>query len=226
MTRADDDGRTLVLFDIDGTLLHVKGAGRRSFIAGLQRAWGVHDALHDVNFSGATDLGVLAQLRTRLHLPDAHTPAFFVHMADALHAFVQAEPAEACVGAVDVVTALRADPRVVLGVVTGNARATAHVKLASIGVHDAFTLGAYGDEHADRNVLASMAVERARALHDVTRVILLGDTPSDVAAARAVGAVAIAVATGSHDVAALTRTGADPVVATLADPRVHAAMVR
>jgi phosphoglycolate phosphatase-like HAD superfamily hydrolase len=100
------------------------------------------------------------------------------------------------------------------------------VKLASIGVHDAFTLGAYGDEHADRNVLASMAVERARALHDVTRVILLGDTPSDVAAARAVGAVAIAVATGSHDVAALTRTGADLVVATLADPRVHAAMVR
>lgn len=219
---------TLVLWDIDGTLVDVKGAGRRAFIHGIERAWGVVDDLADVNFAGATDLGVLASLRLRLPLPEEHTPSFFLHMAEALERGLaaaaqqprgtSAASAVAVAGAVEVVLALQRRGDIVQGLVTGNARATAFVKLRHASVpHEQFSVGAFGDEHADRCELANRAFQRARRAAPVDRVVLIGDTVNDVRAARSVGAVAVALLRRPHERGALVEAGADHILDQLTD---------
>lgn len=210
----------LVLWDIDGTLVDVKGAGRRAFIHGIEKAWGVVDDLADVQFAGATDLGVLASLRARLHLPEQHTRAFFEHMAAALEANLLAGGAASPVaGGRDVVRTL-AERGVPQGLVTGNARATAFVKLRAAGYDQAtFAFGAFGDEHADRNELARRVLVRAReqACPEDVRMFLVGDTAKDVEAAKAIGATAIALLRRPDERAAIVAAGADHVVEQLDD---------
>jgi phosphoglycolate phosphatase-like HAD superfamily hydrolase len=214
--------RHLVLFDIDGTLLDVQGAGRRAFAAALRATWDVDDDLHDVRFAGATDRGVLQQLRARHALPEADEPAFFRAMERTLAAALGPEPPRVYPGVRDCLGRLAADGDVMLGLVTGNALRCAQVKLEHAGLDRAiFDVGGYGDEHHDRDELARRAVARARharGMHDAgfARTFLVGDTPNDVRAARAIGAVAVAVTTGHFDRAALVDAGADIVVDDLA----------
>jgi phosphoglycolate phosphatase len=212
----------LVLFDIDGTLLDVRGAGRRAFAAALRETWGVDDELHDVRFAGATDRGVLQQLRGRHTLDEAREADFFRAMERTLSAALVAEPPFVYDGVVRCLTRLAGDGDVMLGLVTGNALRCAQVKLERAGLdRSIFDVGGYGDEHDDRDELARLAVARARharGLHDVgfTSITLVGDTPNDIRAARAIGAVAVAVTTGHFDRAALVDAGADVVVDDLA----------
>lgn len=216
---------TLVLWDIDGTLVDVKGAGRRAFIHGIERAWGIVDDLADISFAGATDLGVLASLRARLHLPEERTHAFFVHMAEELErglaaagrvvAGETAGSAVAVAGAIEVVRALGERADVVQGLVTGNARATAFVKLRHAGVpEEPFRVGAFGDEHADRSELAKRALQRAGP---VTRSVLIGDTASDAKAARSIGAVSIVLLRRPNERDAIVQAGADHIIDVLTD---------
>jgi phosphoglycolate phosphatase len=218
--------RTVVRWDIDGTLLDVRGAGRRAFSSALHDAWGVRDDLHHVRFAGATDLGVLAQLRARYALAVEGEPAFFAAMAAHLDTALASEPPHVYEGVHALVASLAARSDVVLGLVTGNAAACASVKLARAGFDvGAFVVGGYGDEHADRDELARRALQRVGRLrdglaagglvHSGARVVLVGDTPSDVRAARAIDALAVAVTTGHHDRAALEGAGADVVVDSL-----------
>jgi phosphoglycolate phosphatase len=215
--------RRLILFDIDGTLVDVRGAGRRAFGSALAEAYGVVDDLADVRFAGATDKGVLAQLRGRHVLPEQDEPRFFRAMETHLAAALTAEPPLRCRG-VDtalarVFAAVDADAGadVCLGFVTGNAMRCAFVKVEAAGIDRArFDVGGYGDEHADRDVLAKLALARAeKARGRFDRVIVVGDTPSDIKAARAISAVAVAVTTGHVDKGALGH--ADVVVDALAD---------
>jgi phosphoglycolate phosphatase len=205
--------RSLVLFDIDGTLLDVHGAGRASFVSGLANAFGIVDDLHDVRFGGATDLGVLDQLRCRLPIPkdDVSLQRFFMAMNDVLLDGVRSHPATAYDSVVPALLALR-QRGFSLALVTGNAKGTATTKLVSAGIDPSwFLCGAYGDEHADRNMLAALAVDRS-GIHPLA---LVGDTPSDIAAAKHIGAKAIAVTTGSFSQAALVGAGADVVADSL-----------
>ena len=209
--------RQLVLFDVDGTLVDVRGAGRRAFVRALHQTWGVKDELLDVRFAGATDLGVLQQLRQRLPLPDAHDTAFFQAMEQTLLQELQAERPHVYDGVVDCVERCVAQ-RAVLGFVTGNARRCALVKVEQAGLdHRAFDVGAFGDEHPDRRALAALARDRAQQAHGAPfqRVLLIGDTPSDIDAAHSIGAVAVGVTTGSYDRQALLDCGADVVVDSL-----------
>ena len=209
-----------MLWDVDGTLVDVAGAGRRSFAKALAETWGIVDDLADVKFAGATDLMVLDQLRARLPLEAAREPAFFAAMARILDDEVRgAAGPHAIAGAVDVVNALRSRG-VRQGLVTGNAALCARVKLARAGFDvDAFAFGAYGDEHADRLELAVRAVARsgvgAPATHAV--LVLVGDTPMDMKAAKHVGAVAVGVVHRAFDREALLAAGADHVVGALVD---------
>lgn len=211
--------KQLVLFDIDGTLVDVKGAGRRSFIRALKETWDVDDALDDVKFGGATDLGVLAQLRKRLHLPDAHDRAFFRAMSAVLLAELQKDRPHVYAGVHDCLARLVADDGTLLGFVTGNAMRCAHVKVEQAGIDfTEFDVGGYGDEHADRNELAALAKARAERAHGAfERVVLIGDTPSDIFAARSIGARAVGVTTGHAPRTALVDAGADVVLDSLAD---------
>ena len=111
---------------------------------------------------------------------------------------------------------------VFLGLLTGNFREGARIKLEHFGLWDYFRCGAFGDDSADRNELVPFALMRARdgGLPDIdpSRILVVGDTPHDVACARAVGAVPVAVATGGFTTDQLRESGADIVYETLADP--------
>jgi phosphoglycolate phosphatase len=208
-----------VLFDIDGTLLDVHGAGRQAFSAALRETFGVDDALEHVRFAGATDRGVLAQLRQRHAHPLDDEPAFFRAMQHALAAALLVEPPRVYDGVHACLARLAASSDVVLGLVTGNAMGCAHVKLERAGLDGSiFDVGGYGDEHEDRDVLAHLARQRAEQArgHPFARIVLVGDTPSDVRAAHAVSGIAVAVTTGHYGRDALTNAGADVVVDDLA----------
>jgi phosphoglycolate phosphatase-like HAD superfamily hydrolase len=216
---APQPASTLVLFDIDGTLLDVRGAGRRAFADALRETFGVEDDLHHIRFAGATDRGVLRQLRERHGLALQDEPAFFRAMERTLSAALIGEPPHVYEGVHACLARLSSSKDVVLGLVTGNALGCAHVKLERAGLdRSIFDVGGYGDEHEDRDVLARLAKERAERArgHTFTRVVLVGDTPSDVRAAHAVRGVAVAVTTGHYDRQALVDAGADVVVDDLA----------
>jgi phosphoglycolate phosphatase-like HAD superfamily hydrolase len=110
---------------------------------------------------------------------------------------------------------------VALGLLTGNFEEGARIKLAYFDLWKYFPIGAFGGDSADRNELVPVALRRARdrGVGDipVSRVLVVGDTPHDVACAHAVGAVAIAVATGGYSVDRLRETGAEYVFKDLSD---------
>lgn len=214
---------TLVLFDIDGTLLDTHGAGRRSFARAITAVFGWQDDLGYIQFAGATDLDVLARIAARhgVALAREQEQAFLAHLPRELERTLRDTTPTPYPGVRDLLGALAADPRALLGIVTGNIESCARIKLESIGLHDHFVLGAFGHEHAERSEIARLAAQRAAASlppgQRVAASFLVGDTPSDIAAARAIGAASIAVATGTHTRAQLHDAGADHVLDDLGD---------
>ncbi len=205
-------GAVTVLWDVDGTLVDVRGAGRRAFAVALRRVWGDAGRLDGVSFAGATDLGVLAQVVDAAALDEERTGAFFDALVIALDAELCALPARPIAGALDV-TRVLAQAGVVQGLLTGNEERCAHLKLGSAGFERAwFSFGAFGHEHADRDQLARMAAARRPGRH-----VVVGDTPKDVQAARAIGAVAVAVCTGFAPRAALEAARPDHLLDDVAD---------
>ena len=208
-----------VFFDIDGTLLNAGGAGRRAFARAMEAAFGIRDSMEWVEFAGATDLDILRQVMERQHRPPTQDAAdrFFAALTPVLREEMGRAPHAPMPGVTNLLTALSRVPGMMLGLVTGNIGPCARLKLEAAGIHGHFTLGAYGHEHGNRNMIAHMALDRARrhCLHPSARVTLIGDTPSDISAAHAIGARCLAVATGRHTLPELQAAGADWVLPDL-----------
>ena len=216
---------TLILFDIDGTLLDTSGAGRRSFMLALDEVFGWGADAQSISFAGATDLDLLERIAARHHtkLSLAQIDDFFARLPVTLRAALAMDPPRVYPGVRALLKALSARDDVCLGLVTGNIEPCAWAKLEACGLHGHFTLGAFGHEHADRRDIARLARARAAQtlLADTTfrACHLIGDTPSDITAAHAIGATALAVATGSFAPARLREAGAHEVWESLADTR-------
>ncbi len=209
----------MVLFDIDGTLLDTHGHGREAFIQGLARWTGELDELPYVSFAGNTDRNVLDQVMEmqRLSLGEADIQCIFARIADELTHLLQKNPAREVPGARAFLERLAADD-VAMGLVTGNIRECAYLKLGSIGLDRFFEFGGFGDEYADRAEIARAALEEAKEIgHAVaeSRICLVGDTPFDVAAGVAVGLPVLGVASGKYGTDSLEAAGADLVVSDL-----------
>jgi phosphoglycolate phosphatase-like HAD superfamily hydrolase len=215
----------LYLFDIDGTLLHARRSGSRSFEAVFSDRHGVADACRGMRFGGKTDPALIDEIFTaRLGRPPtaAEHAAFLDAYLARLREHVARDGVEVLPGVVDTLVYLAARPGVMLGVATGNVRAGADTKLAAGGLAGYFALGGYGCDSALRAELVAAAIARGRERADVRDVVVVGDTIHDIAAARACGAVACAVATGSDPAEALA--GADTVLAAMTElPAWHAA---
>lgn len=216
------DGVVAVLVDIDGTLLHVHGAGRASFVRALKAVFGWDDDIGYINFSGATDLDVLDRvLRRHDHVAGTgQIDRFFDRLAIELRASIRDAEMTVYPGVRTLLGRLSTDPRAVVGLVTGNTGRCARIKLEAAGLHGHFVLGAYGHEHADRSEIARLALDRARHRMGgagIREVWMVGDTPADVAAAHAIGARCLGVGTGAHTPEELLRSGADRSVPNLSD---------
>lgn len=191
--------RTLILWDIDGTLLSTGGAGRAALDDAFEALHGISAAFSSVDFGGRTDYGIVRQAYAvhGLELPadggEALLRAYLPRLRERL-ALGRAR-IRLCPGVPEVLDA--AGERAVNALLTGNWAEGARHKLDAVGLWDRFAFGAFGDDSADRNALVPVALRRAHARGLAPeRVVVIGDTPHDVACARAGGAVAVAVSTG------------------------------
>jgi phosphoglycolate phosphatase len=219
--------RKLVLFDIDGTLLSAAGSGRRAIHTALREQFGgVGPA--DYWFDGRTDPQIVRDLmRLDGHddeVIEARLPAVLARYVDRLSVEL-ADPAyqpAACPGVFALLERLESTPGMVVGLLTGNIEPGAVAKLQAVGLNPSrFVIGAFGSDHAVRGELPAIAVARARAQLGIEvageSVVVIGDTPADVACGSGIGARAIAVATGRYSVEELTACGPAAVFADLTD---------
>jgi phosphoglycolate phosphatase-like HAD superfamily hydrolase len=216
----------LLLWDIDGTLIDSGGTGLDAFNQAFERIVGRPPA-EWVPFAGRTDLEIAADLA---HVNGVKDGGEFVErFADELHeALVERtdvlrDRGRALPGAGEALERLSHEPGVIQSLLTGNVERNAPVKLSPFGLDRflEFDVGAYGSDHHRRAELPAIARAKAEHKHGVEipreHVVLIGDTPLDVAAARASGARAVGVATGPYDEEALAQSGADAVLPSLAD---------
>lgn len=216
----------LILFDIDGTLVLIKGAGREAKARTVEDFFGTDAGVRQHPFGGKTDWQVLYEALDSAGLP--HSPddlgammtQYQARMAHHLAQIIGAYPVEACPGAHALVSYVRGRPDLVTGLVTGNVASTAPIKLRACGFDPAwFSVGAYGSEALSRNDLPRLALERATVLtgHPFApdEVIVIGDTVADIECARAVGAVAVAVLTGFEQPEAIRAAQPDYVLPDL-----------
>jgi phosphoglycolate phosphatase len=215
----------LFLFDIDGTLVSVRGAGRAAFARALEEIYGTAGTIERYDFRGRTDLRMVHDLMTAAGLDveqiRARVDDFFrVYARELTRIIGDGSRIEVLPGVTDVVRRLGARPDAVVGLLTGNVEAGARIKLEPTGLWPFFRVAAYGDDDADRRRLPAIARERARALgHEFAfdRITIIGDTPLDVECARGCGAVAVAVATGQYPVEQLATCRPDLLFSDLAD---------
>ena len=212
----------LVLFDIDGTLVHTGGAGTKAFSQTFAHVFGLHHGAERMKFAGRTDVSLVREF-FKIHGISA-SPEHFADFFDSypfLLANILAHSTGAeCVGVTRLIHDLLALPQPpVLGLLTGNIQLGAEIKLRSFGLWEHFHFGGFADDHEDRNHIAAAALARGRRVLgnelQPQEVVVIGDTPFDVKCGKFIGAKTLAVATGGSKLAELQTTAADWAVADL-----------
>jgi len=209
------------LFDIDGTLVNCGGAGGGSLLLALSEVFGVRDPSPLKTYSGRTDRAILAEL---LELHGVENTMENRHRLVA--AYLEILPGQLAKrrgrvlpGVNELLDQLSGEIGLGLGLLTGNLHRGAELKLGHFGLASYFRVGAFGDEHESRDELVHEALSQIRRelQSDVAgeEVCIIGDTPLDIACARVIGAVAIAVATGIHSAEDLAAAGPDVLLEDL-----------
>ncbi|SER95793.1 HAD family hydrolase [Actinokineospora terrae] len=218
--------RILVLWDVDQTLVDYSGTGREWYGQALTAVAGVELA-HVPAFPGRTERSITVELLEAhgVEWTEEHVERMF---AELITIATAARPhltslGRALPGAPQVLAELAGRPEVVQSLVTGNLVELADCKLAAFDLlpHVDLEVGGYGSVSTDRHELVAAARRAAEAKYGTTfdprSIVVIGDTPHDVAAAQHHGAVGVAVATGRHSVAELVACGADVVLTDLTD---------
>lgn len=218
--------RKLVLFDIDGTLVLTGRAGVRAINRACAALTDRPDALSGIEVAGRTDRLILGDVAAKLghSLDDELLAALRERYIEHLREEIE-QPGEGVKavlpGVRELLDALRPRSDVFVGLLTGNFEEGARIKLEYFDLWQHFRCGAFGGDAADRNALVPIALERARrcGLPDIGAgdILVVGDTPHDVACARAAGAMPVAVATGLFTADELRASGADIVFKDLSD---------
>jgi phosphoglycolate phosphatase-like HAD superfamily hydrolase len=212
----------LVLFDIDGTLVHTGGAGIKAFGRAFGDEFNATSGLERLKFAGRTDVSLVREFFGYHHI--AATPEnfqrFFERYVFWLDHILAHNQTEICPGVWEFIRTLQSLTRPpVLGLLTGNIRLGAEIKLRHFGLWDVFETGGFADDHEDRDQIAVAAHQRAgRALQRDLRgeeILVIGDTPFDIRCGRAIGAIVLAVATGGATLAELKQHQPDWAVENL-----------
>ena len=216
---------TILLFDVDGTLVTTGGVGRRALELAFQRAFGRRDACDGFRFDGMTDRAIVrGGLRAlgRAATPEAIDAVLAAYLA-VLGDQVAAAPDATYrihAGIQETLDAAAAHGEVAVGLGTGNIREGARIKLQRVGLFERFAFGGFGCDDEHRATLLRRGAARGAELLGVhvaeARVVVIGDTPKDIAAAQDIGAESVAVGTGSFSPDALLQAGATHAFASLA----------
>jgi phosphoglycolate phosphatase-like HAD superfamily hydrolase len=213
----------LALFDIDGTLIRTSGVGVQAFHRAMASEFGATDGQGRIRFGGRTDTSLVRELFGYCGV--AHSPENVQRFFDAYvfwldYLLSESRSGSICPGVhrlLESLAALPDPPRV--GLLTGNIRLGAEIKLRHFGLWQWFETGAFGDDHEDRNQIAAIARDRGgRALGrplSGEEILVVGDTVHDVTCGRAIHARVLAVATGGGTHAELAACAPDWLVSSL-----------
>ncbi len=200
--------RPTILFDIDGTLVRFHGLGRRSMALAMEEVWGLSGALDGISFAGATDSGVAARVgpgRDRA----AMWSRYVANLREAAAARRDLSPLEGVVPLLDGLRARGAR----LGLLTGNVREGAEIKLKAVRILDRFDLAISGfaEDGVERTEIAAAARRRCGE----APLVVVGDTVADIIGARHIGARSLAVAWGFEEEETLAAARPDRLVNAL-----------
>jgi phosphoglycolate phosphatase-like HAD superfamily hydrolase len=215
---------SVVLFDIDETLVHTGGSGARSWTAAFQKIYGIPADIGQHSSAGETDpqvaratfKGVLDREPSEDELGRLYTQ-YLLHLSEDIWT---SEQYRVLPGAEQLLARL-GQAGVMLGLVSGAMEGAARTKLVPANLNRFFIFGAYGSDSADRAALTRLAIEKACSLRDELtplQVYVVGDTPHDMEATIAAGAVPVGVATGHYSTAELTKAGGAHVLGSLEEP--------
>ena len=208
--------RSVILFDIDGTLVR-GGPAKTAFVDAMSETYGTPGPLKEVSFAGKTDPQIARELLLAAGLDDHEIDRGFDrlwarYLAN-LEALLPDDPVDVLPGVVELLDALAGEADVAVGLLTGNIQGGARLKLSSGGLWEHFGFGSYGSDHEERDELPAIAVHRAREIYgevvSAELAVVVGDTPRDVACGKAGGTRTIAVATGTYTADALAASEPD-----------------
>ena len=197
----------LVLFDIDGTLVRTGGAGVKAFARAFEAEFGLTDGAERLKFAGRTDVSLVREFFSHHGIePDAtHFERFFETYLFWLNKMILECKGGVCPGVHPFMNGLRtlSTPPLV-GLLTGNIRRGAEIKLRHYDLWKKFAFGGFADDHEERDHIAAIAKERGEDVLKMKlrgeEVLVIGDTPLDIRCARAIGAKVLAVATGGSKI--------------------------
>jgi len=213
----------VVLFDIDGTLIHAKGAGKLGACRALMSAFGVEPNSGDTGFAGRTDRGIIQDLFSihAIENSDDNWNRFQEHYMQHLPETLRETEGGILPGVVRLLGELSKLSDIAVGLLTGNTGRAANVKLDHFKIREHFGFGGFGDHHPNRNDVARLAMDAATNFvgHDLdpNQVVVIGDTPNDVTCARSIDARAIAVMTGGFSQKELSESQPDALLSDLSD---------
>jgi phosphoglycolate phosphatase-like HAD superfamily hydrolase len=202
----------LILFDIDGTLIRTGGAGVKAFEETFHHEFGISNATGSLSFSGRTDTSLVREA-FQLHAIEPRPEnfaRFFAHYPGRLEHLLRQLPGGVCEGVENFLAEVESvRPRPAIGLLTGNIRRGAELKLRHYRLWHRFPFGAFADDHEDRNCIASTAKERGEAIHggplQGSEILVIGDTPLDIACGKSIEAKVLAVGTGTYSAEALAK---------------------
>ena len=202
------------IFDIDGTLLNTKDLVHWNALhQAMIQAYGVNTTIEGIPYHGKTDLSILRAAVGRAGVSDSDFDAKLPAALDVVCREVQANHLQlapnVCPGIVQLLESLKANKKVI-GVASGNLETVGWHKIEAADLRDFFSFGFFSDHHESRAEIFRNALEHVNAqFGPAARVCFIGDTPSDVEAAKQVGAQILAVASGTFSLEELTDCSPD-----------------
>jgi phosphoglycolate phosphatase-like HAD superfamily hydrolase len=214
----------ICLFDIDGTLLSSGGAGKAAMEAALVTEFSIEDSLHGVPFSGRTDRAIVKDLfgHYGIEWSLSNWQRFLEGYLGHLPTCLASHNGQVLPGIASLLEDLSTRTDVALGLLTGNVRDGARLKLGHYALFHYFIFGGFGDQHFHRDDVAQEALIAVRSHFngsvDPESIWVVGDTPFDIRCARSIGARAVAVATGLHPPEELAAEHPDLLLADFSNP--------
>ena len=218
---------TILLWDIDGTLISGGGAGERALERTAQALLGQTIDLSTVDYHGRTDLRISRMLFEITGQNPSHEEIhhFGQHYLTLLEEEMgRSSKAHVKPGIERILAFYDEHPRAVQGLLTGNLVAGARIKLAPFSLFPFFSLGAFADHSEDRNELSLHALQLIRQNINPdfppSSVVVIGDTPHDITCGQKIGARTVGVATGNYSASDLLQASPDAVFEDFSEPRV------